>query len=263
MFVKQVIPDVDQDTDDESSHITSYYFDDYVKYLFDTDKSRPTSGKSSVFLQSLSNKKENKATQVDGQMGEVSNKPRQGYMESRVKTFLKKSDKQEIKDGAQSDDANIEDTKITFRKSGRRKSLTISRAQSPEVMQVIRVDVVCNHSRGSAMSDYESNTRTKPACEDTLDNLDIERVDLKKSHFANKYLLTSTIKPLDEHLAGEKVTLLCKTFKLTERSQASLPNKPKAVTETKTNKKTIKTCAPKHKRLQDQISKMIFRFNNQ
>lgn len=261
MFVKQAIPDEDELSDDgRSTQLTSYYFDDYVKYL-SNDKSRPTSGKSSIFLQSLDNKKENKATQVD-EFGEGSKKPRHRIIESKVKSLLKKCAKQEIKDEIKRDDTAIEDPKITYRKSGRRKSLTISRTQSPEIMQVIRVDVVCNHNRGSVMSDYEDTKQLDN--NESLNNYDVKSMDTKKSHFANKYLLTNTVKTLDENLAsGETVTLLCKTFKLSERFQVPLSSKPRTVADVKsTNSKSSKKGAHRFKGLQDQVSKLIFRLNN-
>lgn len=245
MFVKKVISDdVEYSDDGRSSQLTCYYFDDYVKYLFNNDQSRPTSGKSSIFLQSLNNKKENKAIQVDGKTGEVSKKSRPVNIESKVKRLFKKCSKEDIKDEIKSDDLDIEDTKITFRKSGRRKSLTISRTQSPETVQVIRVDVVCNHSRGSAISDYDDK---KPDCNvsEPLTNFGIESMDIKKSHFANKYLLANTIKPLDGNLSsGEKVTLLCKTFKLSERSQVPLFVKPRTSPEAKIKCKSLKISSP-------------------
>ncbi|KOB77662.1 Uncharacterized protein OBRU01_02821 [Operophtera brumata] len=245
MFVKQVISDdVEYSDDDRSSQLTCYYFDDYVKYLFNNDKSRPNSGKSSVVIESLRNKKDNKATQVDEQTGEGTKKSRQGNIQSKVKSLVNKCAEQDIKDEIISKDVDMEDTKITYRKTGRRKSLTISRTQSPETVQVIRVEVVCNQSRGSVTSHYEDN---KPDCSisESMTNFGIESMDIQKSHFANKYLLTNTVKTLDENLSGgEKVTLCCKTFKLSERSQVPILIKPRTSLEAKLKCKSLKMSSP-------------------
>lgn len=216
MFVKQAI-DNEYSDDGRSSQLTCYYFDDYVKYLYNNDKSRPNSGKSSIFLQGLSNKRENKATQVESEQT-GGNKISQKH-DSKHKSFLKKSHKQEIFD--EISDGDVEDTKISYSNSGKRKSLTISRTQSPETVHVIRVDVVCNHSGTSARSGYEEKKL------DCSSDIDFENITAKGSHFSDKYLLTNTIKKLDESLSGAKVTLLCKTFKLTARAKASSTNKPK------------------------------------
>ncbi|KAM3968394.1 uncharacterized protein ACR2FA_011536 [Aphomia sociella] len=212
MFIKQIVNDIDIE-DDKSSELTCYYFDDYVKYII-SDRSRPSSSKSSLFLQGISNKcKENKGIQVDTK--QVSDKKRK-EKNSNVKTVKHDA---KIQDSLL--DTNMEDAKISFHKSGKRKSLTISRAPSPETVQVIRVDVVCNYSNGSILSDSHEDNKTQ----NKIDNVKLDKVDnvkLKNSHFANKYLLTNTVKTLDENVSGgAKVTLLCKTFKLTDRSKSS------------------------------------------
>lgn len=240
MFVKQAISDEDCSDDGRSSQLTSYYFDDYVKYLFNNDKSRPTSGKSSIFLQSLSNKKENKATQVDENQGDGSKQTCHGINGSISKSFQNKYSKKDIKSVCKSNEADTENTKIFFHNDGRRKSLTISRTESPETMQVIRVDVVRNNSHNSSvMSDF-ADKRSKCNATDSLESIDLNHIDMKKPHFTNKYLLTNAIKALDENCGGEKVTLLCKTFKLSERSQVPQLNKSKVNTEIIQNANTLK-----------------------
>lgn len=218
MFVKQVV-DNEQSDEDRSSQLTCYYYDDYVKYLFSNDKSRPNSGKSSIFLQGLSNKRENKATQVDVEQTGGDNKMSQKH-DSKLKGFLKKNHKYETKDEMRCVDSKADDTKITYCKSGNKKSLTISRTQSPETVHVIRVELVCNNSVSSAL-DYNDKKLNFDS------DIDIESLKTKRSYFSDKYLLTSTIKKLDENLSGAKVTLLCKTFRLTERGKMSCSNKLK------------------------------------
>ncbi|XP_059059896.1 uncharacterized protein LOC131853098 [Achroia grisella] len=212
MFVKQVVDDVDVG-DDVSSQLSSYYFDDYVKYITN-DRSRPSSSKSSLFLQRISNKyKENKAIQVDAKISDK--KIRKDCKEKQTSVKVTKS---EVTEDPLPDN-NMENAKISFHKSGKRKSLTISRVPSPETVQIIRVDVVCNYSNSSMLSDCydDNNKQTK------LDNVKIDKDsthNFKSSHFANKYLLTNTVKTLDENVSGgAKVTLLCKTFRLTDRSK--------------------------------------------
>lgn len=219
MFVKQIVT-CEQDDPDRSSELTYYYFDDYAKYFHSNDRSRPSSGKSSIFLYNLSNKnRENKAIQVDiSQAGETRKTRRP---DAKVKRSLKKDVTLECKDEIKKepDENNIEDTKIAFHKRGKRKSLTISRAESPATVQVIRVDVVCNYSCSSTMSDYEDKKQTSTNDEEEL----VKKkgiVKVKNTRFANKYLLTNTVKTLDENVSGgAKVTLLCKTFRLADRSK--------------------------------------------
>ncbi|XP_053624183.1 uncharacterized protein LOC128683035 [Plodia interpunctella] len=209
MFIKQVVEDIEAE-DDLSSQLTSYYFDDYVKYILSNDRSRPSSSKSSIFLDTIVNGKESKAVQVEG-------KPHREFAKMKNKKVVKNTTEtnEEITDNdidtAKGD--SIHDAKVSYHKSGKRKSLTISRVPSPETVQVIRVDVVCNYSTSSILSDYDDkkfdNTRKPDKIED---------IKLKGPHFSNKYLLTNTVKTLDENVSGgAKVTLLCKTFKLSDR----------------------------------------------
>ncbi|XP_049885474.1 uncharacterized protein LOC126380250 [Pectinophora gossypiella] len=218
MFVKQQVKTIEIADDDRSSQLTCYY-DEYAKYLTNADRSRPSTGKSSTFLQGLSTTfKKNKAVQVDFAKPCDTRKPRNGERKAAPQDVETKEEVLENK--TSSDEAGMEDTKISFHKSGKRKSLTISRAQSPETVQVIRVDVVCNYSTSSTPSDDEKKQPTT----DVVEKLDkkVETVNLKNSHYANKYLLTNTIKTLDENIAGSaKVTLFCKTFRLSDRSRAS------------------------------------------
>lgn len=220
MFVKQIVEDQDLSEDDRSSQLTCYYFDDYSKYIINTDRSRPSSGKSSIFLQGITTKfKQNKAVQVDTTKTIVSKKTR------TVEQKHKNSSPRDIQDEVMSKvtcerDSNIDDTKIAFHKSGKRKSLTITRVPSPETVQVIRVDVVCNCSNSSTMSDYDANKKQTQTDSDKIMDNKLENFNIRNNHYANKYLLTNTIKTLDENVSGgAKVTLLCKTFRLTDRSK--------------------------------------------
>lgn len=217
MFVKQVVEEHEVPEDDRSSQLTCYYFDDYAKYITNTDRSRPSSGKSSIFLQGITTKhKENKAVQVDTTKTDASKNTR------TVKQKLKNSHKpEEIQDKVTCNmDSNIDDTKIAFHKSGKRKSLTITRVPSPETVQVIRVDVVCNYSSSSTMSDYDDNKKQTQTDDDKPIGNKVENFNIRNNHYANKYLLMNTIKTLDENVSGgAKVTLLCKTFRLTDRGK--------------------------------------------
>ncbi|KAG6465523.1 uncharacterized protein LOC115453905 [Manduca sexta] len=242
MFVKQVVHE-DEDAD-RSSQLTCYYFDDYVKYLFNNDRSRPTSGKSTLFLRELSNKfEENKAIQVESS-NETNKKLRNA--ETKTKTFIKKIAKESNVDNKNIVD--MKDAKIMYRKAGKRKSLTISRAQSPETVQVIRVDVVCNYHGGSVLSDYEESKRSSDTHFDKSAGK-IDSINIKNSSFANKYLLTNTIKSLDENLSGgAKVTLLCKTFKLSDRSKLDKSKRDrKVITASEDSKEVIKNNTKKVK----------------
>lgn len=231
MFVKHPVVENDYSDDDRSSQMTSY-FDDYVKYLFN-DKSRPTSGKSSILHQGQSNKKENKATQIDAEPKGGDDKQSR-KMEPRGKSLFKKCVRTDIDEDIKCEDVDIQGTQISYHKSGRRKSLMISRTESPETVQVIRVDVVCNYSCSSTMSNYDDKTIPQSK------SIEIQTIDLKQPHFSNKYLLTNTVKTLDENLSdGAKVTLLCKTFTLTERNKKAVI-KSKLNSETKSNVKTVK-----------------------
>lgn len=216
MFVKQIVEDQELPEDDRSSQLTCYYYDDYAKYITNTDRSRPSTGKSSIFLQGTTTKfRENKAVQVDTTKTMISKKT---ILEQKLNNSHKPEEIQgEI---TCENDSNIEDTKISFHKSGKRKSLTITRVPSPETVQVIRVDVVCNYSTSSIMSDYDENKKqTQTDCDKLISNK-LENFNIRNNHYANKYLLMNTIKTLDENVSGgAKVTLLCKTFRLTDRAK--------------------------------------------
>lgn len=220
MFVKEVVTETDFGDEDRSSQLTCYYFDDYVKYLCNSDRSRPASSKSSLFLKGISSHyKEHKATQVDINQPEPFKIIQK--IEPKIKTLNKSSPKQEFKDEVrpipEQVQETIENTKIAYQKSGKRKSLTISRTQSPETVQVIRVDVVCNNATSSKLPNYEETKKADNSSEISIPK--VENINMKNNHFAHKYLLTNSIKTLDESLSGgSKVTLLCKTFKLSDRS---------------------------------------------
>ncbi|XP_026314011.1 uncharacterized protein LOC113225797 [Hyposmocoma kahamanoa] len=221
MFVKQIVEDQDLSEDGRSSQQTCYYFDDYAKYVTNTDRSRPSSGKSSIFLQGITTKfKQNKAVQVDTTKTMVSKKT--PIVEQKLKNSHKPGGiHNEVTSKVTCEkDSNIDDTKIAFHKSGKRKSLTITRVPSPETVQVIRVDVVCNFSNSSTMSDYDENKKQTQTDSDKLIENKFENFNIRNNHYANKYLLMNTIKTLDENVsAGAKVTLLCKTFRLTDRGK--------------------------------------------
>ncbi|XP_039764118.1 uncharacterized protein LOC120636625 [Pararge aegeria] len=224
MFVKQMVNDFDLQEASRSSELSDY-FDDYSKYFLNNEHSRPSSGKSSIVLYCLNNKtKENKATQVDLK----STGPRRKHkLDIKNKKANKISDKSDVDEIQNSKNDINEGTKITFHKNGKRKSLTISRTESPATVQVIRVDVVCNYSTSSTMSDYEENKAPSQADYDQEDR-EIKTLDLKKSRFVQKYMLTNTVKTLDQSVSGGKVTLMCKTFKLTNRSKILTDRKQKA-----------------------------------
>lgn len=246
MFVKQAITENELSDDDRSSQLTYYYFDEYLKYLHNTDRSRPASRNSSIFLRGFSKDKDktedNKPTQVETNADEMK---KSRTTETKIKNNVKKIPKRELmKDEIRDVSETIENTKITYKKSGKRKSLTISRAQSPETVQVIRVDVVCNYTNSSS-SDYEDNKkesltdRSETFRENSLIKKDIF-ANRYSNHLASKYLLTNSIKSVDENLSGgSKVTLLCKTFKLSDRNIAEKPEK-EIKFRTLKNKKTYK-----------------------
>ncbi|XP_052746552.1 uncharacterized protein LOC112046805 [Bicyclus anynana] len=231
MFVKEMVDEFESEEANRYSELSDY-FDDYSKYFSNNDNSRPSSGKSSIVLYCLNNKtKENKATQVDLR----STEPRRKHkLDLKIKKVNKRIDKLELLGDSKNNiedkkDDNIDDTKITFHKNGKRKSLTISRTESPATVQVIRVDVVCNYSTSSTMSDYEEN-RSPSGSNDTKEtDQETKTTNLKKSRFVNKYMLTNTVKTLDQNVSGGKVTLMCKTFKLTNRSKFVTDNNTKAV----------------------------------
>ncbi|XP_026497185.2 uncharacterized protein LOC113401458 [Vanessa tameamea] len=223
MFVKQVIDDSYQ-TDVARSSILSDYADNYTKYFSNNDQSRPSSSKSSIILYSLNNKyKENKSTQVDLRNGQVKKKTKFEKIKSLKKRDLKSTVNEELKENQC--DNNSADTKITYHRNGKRKSLTISRADSPATVQVIRVDVVCNYSCSSTMSDYDESKKELSTIDTEQDDKENQMMKPKISHYPKKYVLTNTVKTLDENVSGGKVTLLCKTFKLTDRAKMFLDRK--------------------------------------
>ncbi|KAJ8737597.1 hypothetical protein PYW08_000192 [Mythimna loreyi] len=245
MFVKQAVSDNDLSDDDRSSQLTYHYFDEYIKYLYNSDRSRPASRNSSIFLRGFSKDKDkpetNKVTHVQTNTDE-NKKSRK--TEAKIKNNAKKIPERQMKDEIRDVSETIENTKITYQKTGKRKSLTISRAQSPETVQVIRVDVVCNYTNSSS-SDYDDNKKDSLAdrAEAFKENAIIKKdifANRYSNHLASKYLLTNSIKSVDENLSGgSKVTLLCKTFKLSDRNIAEKPEKEKKF-RTGKNKKTYK-----------------------
>lgn len=219
MFVKQLIEDEENDVDESSSQLTCYYFDDYVKYILNNELSAPISDKSSVLFYSLNKKvKENKAVQVESRRQGLDSRKYQKFDGATKNNCIIKNIKETVKE--EPPDLTSEDTKVVYHKSGKRKCLTISRAQSPETVQVIRVDVVCNYTRSSTISELDDNKRQNDVdTQIALNPKIINNINLKTSHFSNKYLLTNTTKTLDENVSGgAKVTLLCKTFRLSRRT---------------------------------------------
>ncbi|KAL4717465.1 hypothetical protein ACJJTC_000614 [Scirpophaga incertulas] len=212
MFVKQAIDNCSEFEDDKLSELSNNFFDDYLKYFLNTDRSRPSSSKSTVFIQDLSNKITQKPVQINKDKFKKSH-----ANDIKKKTSTLKISKQRVKEELENNvDTDIMDNaKIAYNTSEKRKNLTISRIPSPETVQVIRVDVVRNCNTGSTTSNTEQNISTK--------NVNIVKVSNKNTrlsdmHFSDKYLLTKTVTGVSENLScGSKVTLLCKTFKLADR----------------------------------------------
>lgn len=242
MFVKQAVTENEESDDDKSSQLTYYYFDEYIKYLYSTDRSRPASRTSSVFLRGF-NKEKDRGTKVAPIHTNIDETKKSRKTESKIKNNAKKVPKTQIKDEIRDDTETIENTKITYKKTGKRKSITISRAQSPETVQVIRVDVVCNYSHTSS-TDYEDHkNESLPDTSEVFKENAVIKKDIYanrySNHLATKYLLTNSIKSVDENLSGgSKVTLLCKTFKLSDRNKPEKPEKEKK--RPLKNKKTYK-----------------------
>ncbi|XP_050683615.1 uncharacterized protein LOC126978663 isoform X2 [Leptidea sinapis] len=214
MFVKELIEEVHNEPG-RTSELT-YYFDDYAKYL---DRSGNSSEKSSL-INVTNESKTNKAIQTQFRGSDTN------VQLKKVKKTRKRDTVPRTKKNDEINDKNLEKAQISFHKHGKTKILTISRNESPSTLQVIRVDVVCYQS-GSSMSLYEDNKPVK----ESNDHNNNYRIDLKHKHLANKYLLTSSVKTLDENTRGAKVTLLCKTFKLAERSRIASERKTKFLKE--------------------------------
>lgn len=212
MFVKQIVDEFNQHSVARSSELSDYV-EDYTKYISNNDQSRSSSAKSSIVLFCLNNKrKQNKCVQVDLRS-----------QETRKKTKIEKGKRYQRahpKSGpifkASDENVSTEDTKVAFHKNGKRKSLTISRTESPATIQVIRVDVVCNYSCSSSMSEYDGSEKQYSYDLSQEDNKNKMNAN-QKSRLIKKYMLTNTVKTLDEKVSGSKVTLMCKTFKLNNR----------------------------------------------
>ncbi|RVE44069.1 hypothetical protein evm_011276 [Chilo suppressalis] len=220
MFVKQVVDENYNYEEDRSSPLSNY-FDDYVKYILSTDRSRASSsGKSSIF--EINNKFTEKSKQVENKFGKDEKiSPEIEAKRKSAPIKVVKYDADELHNNNATDKNVIVDAKVAYHNSGKRKSLTISRVPSPETVQVIRVDVVCNYSSSSNISDCQDKRQQSPDVT-KLSDKEITKLNFKGSHFADKYLLTKTIKSVDENLScGSKVTLLCKTFKLSNRNKVA------------------------------------------
>lgn len=205
MFIKQIVEDEDDALEESRLSINpNYYFDEYVKYIINgIGESRPSTGKSSI--NNSFKTKDIKAVQAES----VAEKPKPMKNDSKINNNINNEIQQS-------------ETKISYHKTGKRKSLTISRIQSPETIQVIRVDVTCNNNSttSSVISVNDENIKQQEI------NLDNKVHKNKINSYTNKYLLTNSIKSLDQKVSGgSKVTLLCKTFKLSERSKENIYNK--------------------------------------
>ncbi|KPI91838.1 hypothetical protein RR46_08264 [Papilio xuthus] len=220
MFVKQVIDrNMGNYNVDAASELTSYYLD-YSKYFSNNARSRSSSAESRVSNQNFDkNLKRNKSIQVDSNTFE---EIKQDKTSSKLEEEL--NNNSELNNKTQKNEVVINNTKednpkIAFHKNGKRKSITISKSESPETVQVIRVDLVCNYSSNSNTEDYnKQNNRNQIHLLDTRSDDD----NIRRKHYNSKYLLTKSVKALDENVSGgTNVTLLCKTFRLADRSKYS------------------------------------------
>ncbi|XP_048005880.1 uncharacterized protein LOC125241432 [Leguminivora glycinivorella] len=224
MFVKQVVKEKEEYIEDSSSLLTCYYFDDYIKYILNPDQNAASSDKSSTCGPN-NNARNNTLLQFKSKH------------RTDVKTCnqinnnlqIKCKETQEVEEGPP--DLELAETKVEYHKLGKRKCLTISRTQSPETVQVIRVDVVCHphplpHLRAMPLDVPAPDASSKQTHLDNQGAFHSKPItNMKTNHFTNKYLLTNTTKTLDENVSGgAKVTLLCKTFRLSSRNK---PNNEK------------------------------------
>ncbi|XP_068632299.1 uncharacterized protein [Battus philenor] len=227
MFVKQVVDENSSHYDgDQESELTSYFFNDYAKYFISYERSRPSS--TCEFFNIDNNCRQNKSVQVD--IGCVGNKRRdkKNYVENCLK-----EDEKKIKNGVVYNDMKVDEEKITFHKNGGRKSITISKMENPETVQVIRVDVVCNYRCSSSLSNNEENSVQTNCSQSHSKNTKKDDLYIKGMHNGNKYLLTKSIKALDEKVSSRtNVTLVCKTFTLADRSKTSIVKRSKTIRKT-------------------------------
>ncbi|XP_063545845.1 uncharacterized protein LOC134753834 [Cydia strobilella] len=214
MFVKQVVEEKEEYIEDCSSLLTCYYFDDYIKYILNPEQNAPSSDKSSILYCAHNNFTQNKLLQFKSNGTDVK---KCNQINNNLKISCIAKEMKESKEGLP--DLALEDTKVEYYKSGKRKCLTLSRTQSPETVQVIRVDVVC-HPR-AAPGDAPAPDGSKQTHVDNEGAFHPTSItNVKTNHFSNKYLLTNTIKTLDANVSGgAKVTLLCKTFRLSSRTK--------------------------------------------
>ncbi|XP_041986933.1 uncharacterized protein LOC121738764 [Aricia agestis] len=194
MFVKEIVDDVELYDVERTSELTCY--GDYAKYF------QNISRRSSEGSLACDKQKESKSVQVN--VPKENKKPKK-------ETKIKRAQATKIKINNDVEASEDTDTKVSFHKYGARKSLTITRAESPETLQIIRVDVVCNHSDRSTPAD-DRKQRPPAAAAGRGRGTDNKTYD--------KYLRCGgggVVKTLDENVSGGKVTLLCKTFRLTDR----------------------------------------------
>ncbi|XP_063634690.1 uncharacterized protein LOC134805302 [Cydia splendana] len=218
MFVKQVVEEKEEYIEDSSSLLTCYYFDDYIKYILNPEQNAPSSDKSSTLYCAHNNIRQNKLLQFKSKHETDVKKCNKINNNLQIKCIAKEM--KESNEGLP--DLTLEDAKVGYHKSGKRKCLTISRTQSPESVQVIRVDVVC-HPR-AAPGDAPAPDSSKQTHLDNEGAFHSKFItNIKANHFSNKYLLTNTTKTLDANVSGgAKVTLLCKTFRLSSRTKPNI-----------------------------------------
>ncbi|CAG4962057.1 unnamed protein product [Parnassius apollo] len=246
MFVKQVVDEANyNDVDDDyASEHKCYYFSDYVKNFANNERSRLSSAKSSINLQKTDKiLRENKSVQVDfktitkSKHNENELTPDGIFIKDVEITGNYNATERQMENY----DMNKNETKIAFYRRGKRKSITISKSESPETVQVIRVDVVCNYSCSSTMSDYDEDK--KQSIDDKTPSIDAQNVktNIKRFNLSNKYLLTKSVKALDENVSGgANVTLLCKTFTLSNRLKSSRGKPSKKICNIRHARKNVK-----------------------
>ncbi|KPJ09022.1 hypothetical protein RR48_15163 [Papilio machaon] len=219
MFVKQVVDRNVDNYDVEGASELKYYLD-FSKYFSNKVPSRSSSVESRVSNQNFDkNLKRNKSVQVDfNTFAEIKQDKTSTKLEKKLNNNPEVHDKT-TKDEEFTNNVKDDNPKIAFHKYGKRKSITISKAESPETVQVIRVDLVCNYSANSNTEDYnKQNNRSQIHLADVRNNDD----NMRRKHYNSKYLLTKSVKALDENVSGgTNVTLLCKTFRLADRSKFS------------------------------------------
>lgn len=228
MFIKEAIENYHNLEEACPSQQNSYHLDDYVKYIMSPDVSRPSTGKARLHIREDLRYSRDKAVQVEVKLSNLKDKQLR-KPKPKIKKSVKLEEKIVPRDLNKKEiDGTMGEEKIFYHKSSKRKSITISRAQSPETVQVIRVDVVCNYSHsGSTISEHDKKNKS-PEIVDVLDN---STKGNKTTNSKHKYLLTKTVKSLDEKVSGgANVTLLCKTYRLADRVRGSNQDRKQTTT---------------------------------